>query len=207
YITSSRGGNVLLENTGGGKFRDATAEAGVTCLQHSQSAAFFDYDNDGDLDLFVTNTAKWTSDIHDELGNYYVGPKMLWENVRGPEDFEANMLFRNNGDRTFTDTAREAGLVGQGWSGDLAVFDYDDDGDLDVFVTNMFGMSQLYANDAHGRFTDVTREALGRTSYGAIGCKAFDYDNDGRLDLFVADMHSDMWMDPHEKRLVEPRKK
>jgi enediyne biosynthesis protein E4 len=207
YITSSRGGNVLFENTGAGSFHDITAKAGVSCVAHSQTAAFFDYDNDGDLDLFVTNTAKWTSDALDDRGNYYLGPKILWEYVHGPEDLEANVLFRNNGDRTFSNATRDAGLEGQGWSGDVAVFDFDEDGDVDIFVTNMFGMSQLYANDGHGRFADVTRETLRRTSYGAIGCKVFDYDNDGKLDLFLADMHSDMWMEPHEKGLIEPRKK
>lgn len=206
YITSSRGGNVLLENVGG-KFRDVTIEAGVSCLAHSQTAAWFDYDNDGDLDLLVTNTAKWTSNDFDDRGNYYLGPRMLWEYVHGSDDLEANILFRNNGDGAFTDCTREAGLEGQGWSGDVAVFDFDDDGDLDVFVTNMFGLSQLYANDGKGHFSDVTRDTLRRTSYGAIGCKAFDYDNDGRLDLFIADMHSDMWMEPYEERLIEPRKK
>ena len=58
----------------------------------------------------------------------------------------------------------------------------------------MFGASQLYRNNGDGTFTDVTKEILGRTSYGAIGSKAFDFNNDGRLDLFIVDMHSDMWM-------------
>jgi hypothetical protein len=207
YITSSRGGNVLLENAGGGQFRDVTAEAGVSCLAHSQTASWFDYDNDGDLDLLVTNSAKWTTNVFNDHDHYYLGPSILWEHVRDRDDLEANVLFRNNGDGSFTECAREAGLEGQGWSGDVAVFDFDDDGDLDVFITNMFGMSQLYTNDGQGRFADVTREILGRTSYGAIGCKAFDYDNDGRLDLFVADMHSDMWMEPYDESLIEPRKK
>src|SRR5262249_18007943 len=87
-----------------------------------------------------------------------------------------------------------AGLKGLGWGGDVAVFDYNDDGHLDLFVTNMFGANQLYRNNGNGTFTDVTKEVLGRTSWGAIGCKAFDFNNDGKLDLFVADMHSDMWL-------------
>ncbi|HQU43877.1 MAG TPA: CRTAC1 family protein [Pirellulales bacterium] len=207
YVTSTRGGNVLFENTGQGRFKDVTERAGVACVAHSQSAAFFDCDNDGDLDLFVTNTAKWTSNEYDDFAKYYIGPKILWENVNRTEDLEANLLFRNNGDRTFTDATDEAGLAGKGWSGDLAVFDFDDDGDLDLFATNMFGLSQLYANDGQGHFEDVTRDTLRRTSYGAIGCKAFDYNNDGRLDLFVADMHSDMWMTYDEQVLIEPRRK
>ncbi len=90
----------------------------------------------------------------------------------------------------------KAGLRGSGWGGDVAVFDYDEDGRLDLLVTNMFGSSQLYRNNADGTFRDVTKETLGRTSFGAIGCKAFDFNNDGRLDLLIADMHSDMWLPP-----------
>jgi enediyne biosynthesis protein E4 len=90
-------------------------------------------------------------------------------------------------------TAR-AGLAGRGWSGDVAVLDYNGDGYLDVLVSNMFGPSQLYRNNGDGTFTDVTWEVLGPTSYGCIGARAFDFNNDGKLDLFLADMHSDMWM-------------
>jgi hypothetical protein len=207
YITSTRGGNVLLENLGGGKFHDVTAESGASCVAHSQSAAFFDFDNDGDLDLLVTNTAKWTSDVIDEREHYYPGPMSLADLVNSSEDLETNMLFRNNGDGTFTEATGEAGLEGKGWGGDVAVFDFDDDGDVDVFITHMFGTSQLYANDGWGHFADVTRDTLRHTPYGAIGCKAFDYDNDGRLDLFVTDMHSDMWMGPDDEKVIEPHKK
>src|SRR3954452_6858215 len=107
---------------------------------------------------------------------------------------EANILYHNNGDGTFTDVADKAGLHGQGWAGDVAVFDYDDDGYLDVFVPSMFGRGQLYHNNRNGTFADVTTQTLGATPHGAIGAKVFDYDGDGRLDLFVVDMHSDMWM-------------
>jgi hypothetical protein len=85
-------------------------------------------------------------------------------------------------------------MRGRGWAGDVAVFDYDDDGFLDVFVPSMFGRGQLYHNNHDGTFSDVTATTLGATPHGAIGAKVFDYDGDGRLDLFVVDMHSDMWM-------------
>src|SRR5262249_43202526 len=109
---------------------------------------------------------------------------------------EHNVLYHNNGNGSFTEVTEKAGLKGKGWGGDVAVFDYNGDGKLDLFVTNMFGGNQLYRNNGDGTFTDVTKEVLGRTSWGAIGSKAFDFNNDGHLDLFVADMHSDMWLPP-----------
>ncbi|HVA46665.1 MAG TPA: CRTAC1 family protein [Pirellulales bacterium] len=207
YVTSTRGGNVLFENDGAGRFRDVTGPAGVSLVAHSQTPAFFDYDNDGYLDLFVTNTARWTMDEFDAQARYFRGPSDLWQHVYNVQDRESNMLFRNNRDGTFSDATAAAGLSGKGWSGDVAAFDFDEDGDLDVLVTNMFGVSQLYRNDGRGHFDDVTRETLRRTSMGAIGAKAFDYNNDGRLDLFITDMHSDMWILQDEPDLVEPQKK
>ena len=193
YVTSTRGGNVLFRNLGNGKFKDVTKEAGVTLVRHSQTAAFFDYDNDGLLDLFVTNTAEWTLAKLDPVQRYFPGLADFWEMAASP--IEHNVLYRNNGDGTFTDVTEKAGLKGKGWGGDVAIFDYDEDGRLDLFVTNMFGASQLYRNQGDGTFVDVTKATLGRTSWGAIGAKAFDFNNDGRLDLLVVDMHSDMWLD------------
>ncbi|MEP6905064.1 MAG: CRTAC1 family protein [Gemmatimonadales bacterium] len=192
FVTSTRGGNVLFHNKGDGTFEDVTARAHLTHIGHSQTPVFFDYDNDGDLDLYLTNTAQWTTEAFDSVTMYFEGkediPSLMASTV------EYNILYRNNGDGTFTDQTDRAGLKGRGWAGDVAVFDYDEDGFLDLFVPSMFGRGQLYHNSGHGSFSDVTAATLGRTSHGAIGTKAFDYDGDGRLDLFVVDMHSDMWM-------------
>jgi hypothetical protein len=192
FVTSTRGGNVLFHNRGNGTFEDVTAKAGVSHVGHSQTPVFFDYDNDGYLDLFVTNTARWTTDVFDFTGGNFEGKADLASLATSPVEF--NILYRNNGNGTFTDVTASAGLYGRGWAGDVAVFDYDEDGFLDLFVPSMFGRGQLYRNNGHGGFSDVTAETLGPTSHGAIGTKVFDYDGDGRLDLFVVDMHSDMWM-------------
>jgi len=72
------------------------------------------------------------------------------------------------------------------------VFDYDEDGFLDIFVADMFGRGQLYHNTVTAR-SPTSRPRHSAHTYGAVGCKVFDYDGDGRLDLFVVDMHSDMW--------------
>src|SRR5262249_19362703 len=104
------------------------------------------------------------------------------------------------------DVTERSGLKGQGWAADAAVFDYDGDGRPDVLITNMFGPSQLYRNRGDGTFADVTREVLGRTPWGSMGAKVFDFNNDGRLDLYVVDMHSDMWMGPEKKTWYEVAK-
>ncbi|MHB1424040.1 MAG: CRTAC1 family protein [Gemmataceae bacterium] len=199
YVTSTRGGNILFHNNGDGTFTDVTSYAGLVYVGHSQTAAFFDYDNDGYLDLFVTNTAKWTLDTYNSSSRYYPGMKRIAELVSSP--VEHNLLYHNNGNGTFTDVTEKSGLKGRGWGGDVAIFDYNDDGQMDLLVTNMFGASQLYRNNGDGAFTDVTKEILGRTSFGAIGSKAFDFNNDGRLDLLIVDMHSDMWLPPW----IDPR--
>jgi hypothetical protein len=200
YVTSTRGGNVLFHNNHDGTFTDVTAKAFKDAsgkvvgalVRHSQTAAFFDFDNDGLLDLFVTNTAHWTEEAKDPTFHYFPGAIDLWTMAESPK--EKNVLYRNNGDGTFSDVTASAGLEGIGWGGDVAAFDYNEDGHIDLLVTNMFGASQLYRNNGNRTFTDVTKEVLKRPSWGAIGSKAFDFNNDGRLDLLIVDMHSDMWL-------------
>src|SRR5438445_5686442 len=207
FVTSTRGGNVLFHNLGNGKFEDVTLKAfGKIDVGHSQTAVFFDYDGAGYLDLLVTNTAKWTQDTKDPGGKFFPGGAQIFDLAASPK--EHNILYHNNGDGTFSEATEKAGLKGQGWSGDVAVFDYDGDGWLDLLVTNMFGRSQLYRNNRDGTFTDVTQDTLQRTSWGAAGAKAFDFNNDGKLDLFIVDMHSDMWIKVNEGPgvVVENRK-
>ena len=187
--------NILYRNDGQGKFTDVTKKAGLVHVGHSQSAAFFDYDHDGDLDLLLTNAAKWTTDLYRGSPGYYAGLNNIFEMSQSPKEY--NILYRNNGNGTFSDATESSGLKGQGWCGDIAVFDYDEDGDLDVILTNMFAISRLFENDGKGKFKDVTISTLKKTSFGAIGVRAFDYNNDGRLDIFFTDMHSDMWMPAH----------
>jgi hypothetical protein len=193
YVTTVRAGNAYFENLGGCRFRDATKDAGLELVTESLGAAFFDADGDGDLDLLVTNTARWTLDQLSGRDHYWRGKGSVPELLASERLF--NALYRNDGKGRFADATAEAGLAGKGWGGDVAVFDMDEDGDLDVYVCNMFGPNHLFRNDGKGRFADVTREVLGRTSWGGMGARALDVDGDARLDLLVVDMHSDMWMD------------
>jgi hypothetical protein len=205
YVTTTRGGNVLLRNRGDGRFEDVTEKAGLSLVAHSQTAAFFDADGDGFLDILVTNTARWTTESYDATTKYFVGPENMIEDlVKTPP--ERNRYYHNRRDGTFEDATASSGLTGTGWGGDTAVFDHDDDGDLDVFVGCMFGRSTLFSNDGKGHFRDATPRALGRTSFGTMGARAFDYDGDGRLDLFLVDMHSDMWTWPSFEATNRPER-
>ncbi len=191
FVTSTRGGNVLFRNQGDGTFKDATREAGLSHVGHSQIGIFFDYNNDGFLDLLVLQTAGWTTNEPGDGARYFAGKGDLGQLAGSLR--EHNILYRNNGNGTFTDVTAESGLKGKGWAADAVVFDYDGDGHLDVLITCMFGPSQLYRNNGNGTFTEATWPTLGRTPAGGMGARAFDFDNDGKLDLYIVDMHSDMW--------------
>ncbi|MDH3591508.1 MAG: CRTAC1 family protein, partial [Planctomycetota bacterium] len=192
FVTSARGGNALFRNDGKGKFEDITKEAGVTHVGHTQGATFFDADHDGDLDLLITNTAHWTTNEFNEKDRYWAGVPDLYKLIESK--IELNIYYRNDGTGKFEDATEEAGLKGVGWGGDTIVFDYDEDGDTDLLVGNMFGHSLLYDNDGKGKFKIVTYEVLGRTPLGTVGAHVLDFDGDGHLDFYLVDMHSDMWI-------------
>jgi hypothetical protein len=129
-------------------------------------AAFFDYDNDGWLDIFLVNAT-------------HLEPN--------PAEKPTSFLFRNNRDGTFTDVTAKAGLTHSGWGQACCVGDYDNDGYEDLFVT-YWGRNVLYHNNGDGTFSDVTAKAglLGAPTRWGAGCAFLDYDRDGQLDLFVA---------------------
>src|SRR5262249_48923999 len=139
FVTSTRGGNVLFRNNGDGTFTNVTQKVVLHHIGHSQTAVFFDFDNDGHLDLFLTNTASWTTDARDPSSHYYVGKGLggLGQVVHSHK--ESNRLYRNTGKGTFVDVTEGSGLEGRGWAGDAVAFDYDGDGKIDLFVTSMFG--------------------------------------------------------------------
>ena len=192
FVTTVRHGNRLFENVGGGRFRDITATAGVGYVGHSSGAVFFDYDGDGLLDLFVSNVGVYTTNEKGP-GGYYVGRPDAFHGHTHPERAEASILYHNLGGNRFKDVTREVGLVDLSWSGDATVLDVNDDGFPDLYVLNMQGANHLWLNESGKRFRDATKQYFPKTPWGAMGVKAFDFDGDGRLDLFVTDMHSDMW--------------
>jgi hypothetical protein len=191
FVTTVRGGNVLFENDGMGHFVDISKAAGVDHVGHSSGAVFFDVDHDGLLDLYVCNVGQYTIDQQGR-GGAFVGMSDGFSGHLHPDRTETAILYKNLGGRRFKDVTREMGLGDAGWSGDASVADLNGDGFADLYALNMQGANHYFENQGGRRFIDRTAEVFPRTSWGAMGIKFFDYDNDGRPDLLVTDMHSDM---------------
>jgi hypothetical protein len=193
YVTTVRGGNVLFENDGRGRFTDITAASGLGYVGHSSGGVFFDYNRDGRLDLFLVNVGRYTTETIAGTGyQYYVAFEDAFSGHLKPERTEPSILFRNEGKNRFTDVSKGVGLVDGSWSGDASAIDVNDDGWLDLYILNMQGDDQYYENVRGTRFVKKSREVFPRTSWGSMGIKVFDFNNDARLDLFITDMHSDM---------------
>jgi len=145
YVTTVRGGNVLFENDGHGKFKDITTAAGVGYVGHSSAAVFFDYDHDGRLDLFLVNVGKYTTNtIAGNPYKYYVAFEDAFSGHLHPERAERKILYHNDGGNHFKDVTQSAGLTDLSWSGDASVVDVNDDGWPDLFLLNMLGDDQYY---------------------------------------------------------------
>jgi len=152
------GPNSLYTNNGDGTFTKVTTGDVVTDDQYSTGGSWGDYDNDGDLDLYVTN-------FNDQV----------------------NALYQNNGDGTFTKVTSDAVVNDGAFSSSSAWGDYDNDGDLDLFVANAKSeKNMLFENNGDGSFSKVTRGIVTSDIANSQACAWGDYDNDGDLDLFVA---------------------
>ena len=178
------------------QFVDVTQEAGIR-WKHTDGrsgqkyfmetlgsgAAFFDYDADGDPDLYFVNGAP--------LPGYIA------------QDVPTNCLYRNNGDGTFTDVTEKSGVGDTGYGHGCAVGDYNNDGQLDLYVTN-YGTNRLYRNNGDGTFTDVAEVAGVTEPRWSSSCAFADYDRDGNLDLYVVnyivfDIDENPWCGLKEK--------
>src|SRR6516164_1857834 len=191
FVTTVRGGNVLFENDGHGHFKDISKAAGVDYVGHSSGALFFDFDNDGLLDLYVSNVGRYTTETKGR-GGAYEGVRDAFEGHLHGDRTEPSILYKNLGHNRFKDVTAEAGLGKAIWNGDASAADLNGDGFPDLYVLNMQGADHYYENDHGRRFVDRTAQYFPRTPWGSMGIKFFDYNNDGRPDLLVTDMHSDM---------------
>ena len=191
YVTNL-GPNVLLQNDGTGAFKDVTAESGVGDPRWSTAASFSDLDLDGDLDLFVVNYINWSPEIEREC---YV--KTFYVTYCGPTAYDVpamDRLYRNNGDGTFTDVTKAAGIdvaFGNGL-GNVAA-DFNADGLPDLFVANDATTNQLWMNLGDLRFTEecvlwsCAMDSDGIEKAG-MGVASADVDDDGDSDLLVVNL-------------------
>lgn len=191
YVTNL-GPNVLLRNDGRGRFTDTTRAAGVAASGWSTSATFLDADADGDLDLFVTRYINWSPDS--ELDCFSLSGVPDYCSPRNYDAPLSDVLFRNDGDGTFTDVSAAAGLHAAFGNGlGVVAADFDRDGRIDVFVANDSMPNQLWLNQGGGRFRDaalVTGTAIdqdGKPKAG-MGVHVADVDADGDLDLLVVNL-------------------
>ena len=187
YITAL-GSNHLFRNLGNGKFADVTAKAGVADPGFSSSAVWFDYDNDGKLDLYVAHYIEWSvaTDQYcslDGKNKSYCTP----QTYKG----QSATLFHNKGNGTFENVTKKAGLYDPtSKSLGIAMLDYDNDGWMDLFVSNDTEPNKLYHNNHNGTFTDVgvaAGVAYGEagTARAGMGTDAADFDNSGKQGLVV----------------------
>ncbi len=190
YVTNF-GPNVMYRNGGDGRFADVTGPTGTGDRHWGTSCAFLDYDRDGDLDLYVANYVDFSVTNNKFCGDYAAGVRAYCH----PNVYqgEPDVLYRNEGDGTFTVVTDRAGISFPRGNGlGVVTGDYDDDGDVDLYIANDKTTNVLYRNDG-GRFTDVTLEAgVGYSIDGepqaGMGTDFGDFDGDGDLDLVVTNL-------------------
>lgn len=183
---SNYGPNVLYHNNGNGTFSDVTKNAGVGGNECSVGAVWMDYDNDGFLDLYVGNYIEF-----DPQYTYYYAP----DGFPGPMAYEGqpDVLYHNRGDGTFEDVTRAMGVFDKdGRAMGVGAADYDNDGFVDIFVSNDHMVNYLYHNEGGTKFEE--RGIMSGVAFNQVGEATIsmsvdfaDYNNDGLIDLFVSD--------------------
>lgn len=185
--------NLLYINNKNGTFTEEAEKYGIADTRLTMNASFFDYDKDGDLDLFlITNPAdEKVDDVNTVL--------RIQDHGESPG---TDILYRNNGNGTFTDVSHEAGILKEGFSLGAAISDVNNDGWPDIYVSNDFLHSDiLYINNGDGTFTDKIRECVKHTSFSSMGNDVADFNNDGLPDIFTLDMLPE---DNYRKKMIIP---
>lgn len=214
YFSRITWSNILYENLGNGFFNDITDQAGLTTIKGGRSSVWGDIDNDGDLDLYV-GIAREGNHLFLNNGNgtfeditQSAGLQLNAETIHclmadvdndGFLDIyvtinnDENKLYKNNGDGTFTDVTVESGALDDTRAMGAGFFDYDKDGDLDLYLVHDFGfVNNLYQNDGTGHFVDVARQAGVNFSGDGMGVAFGDYNNDRWLDMYITNLNENL---------------
>jgi hypothetical protein len=185
-------GNLLFINNRNRTFTESAAAYGIDDSRHAIHATFFDYDRDEDLDLFIiTNPASYEDNVNNIVARKLKGEKN-----------STDILYRNNGNNTFADVSREAGILAEGYSLGLAISDINADGWADIYISNDFiGNDILYINNQDGTFTNRASEYFKHTSFAGMGNDIADINNDGLVDIIELDMRPE---DNKRQKLIIP---
>ncbi|MTI39255.1 hypothetical protein E1140_07115 [Fulvivirga lutimaris] len=177
--------NLLYVNKGIGdnavpRFEEEADKYGIADTGHSTQSVFFDYDNDGDLDLYVANYPI----TNFKAPSFYYKQMLINAKMKSSDH-----LYKNNGDGTFTDVTEASGILNFGLSLGITITDLNEDGFKDIYVSNDFASpDMLYMNNGDGTFTDRIKELTKQTSYYGMGLDIADFNNDGLMDIIQVDM-------------------
>lgn len=170
--------NELYINNGDNTFTEKAKDFGLADAGYSVHAAFFDYDRDGLLDMYLLNN------MTDETG-----PNIIRRKRNNGEMLNTDRLYRNNGNNTFSDVSTAAGITLEGYGLGVSIGDFNEDGWPDIYVSNDYLSNDiLYINQRNGTFVDRASTAFRHTSYSAMGNDVADFNNDGKLDIIAVDM-------------------
>ena len=171
--------NLLYINKGNGKFIESAKQYGLNDDGYSVQASFFDFDTDGDLDLYLVNHSV----------KFFASQEQLFALKHNPDPSEADKLYRNNNNGTFTDISKEAGIDHFAFGLSASIGDLNQDGLPDIYVTSdFFEPDYLYINQGDGTFTNKLHESFGHISFSSMGSDINDINNDGFPDIMVCDM-------------------
>jgi len=174
--------NLLFINKKDNTFLEASKIYGLADGSYSIQSSFFDYDKDGDLDMYLSNHPK-----------VFRQPlETVLDKIQNPTLPNSDKFYKNNGNGTFTEVGKEVGIFNHGWGLGIATVDFNNDGWTDVYISNDFQPHDFYyVNNGDGTFTESLKEYFPHCSYFAMGVDAVDIDNDKNLDVFVGEMMSE----------------
>ncbi|GHO60000.1 CRTAC1 family protein [Ktedonobacter robiniae] len=188
YIVRWSAPNLLFHNNGDGTFTNVTTQSGTGDPGNGNAAIWFDYNNDGLLDLYVGNYFPYV-----DLWNLNT-TRIMHNDFEQARNGGANVLYHNNGDGTFTNVARELGVDDTGWTLDVGACDLFNTGQMDLYLANDFGQDIIFKNNGNGTFTNVTKKALPVDTRKGMSVDFADLDGDGYPDIYVANISKEGYL-------------